>query len=146
MSMLRHVQSFCDLVVYRKMRAATKRIFEASTHFPKEELYSLTDQVRRSSRSVGAQIAEAWAKRRYEKHFVSKLTDADGELQETKHWILSVLDAGYLPDDQVRSLCAELSEVGCMLNSMMEKAEAFCGEPPLQLRETTAEYFIASDS
>ena len=65
MSALGHVQSFCDLVVYRKMRALTKSIFQISKCFPKEEMYSLTDQVRRSSRSVGGQIAEAWAKRRY---------------------------------------------------------------------------------
>ena len=146
MSALGHVQSFCDLVVYRKMRALTKSIFEVSKRFPKEEMYSLTDQVRRSSRSVGAQIAEAWAKRRYEKHFVSKLTDADGELQETKHWVLSALDAGYLSGDQANVLSEALSEVGCMLNSMMEKAEAFCGDQPFQLRETTAEYFTAAES
>ena len=145
MSALGHVQSFCDLVVYRKMRALTKSIFQISKCFPKEEMYSLTDQVRRSSRSVGGQIAEAWAKRRYEKHFVSKLTDADGELQETKHWILSALDAEYLSSEQAQALCDTLSEVGCMLNSMMEKADAFCGEQPLMLREATAEYFTTSD-
>jgi len=146
MSALGHVQSFSDLVVYRKMRALAKNIFVVSKSFPKEEMYSLTDQVRRSSRSVGGQIAEAWAKRRYEKHFVSKLTDADGELQETKHWVLSALDAEYLTSDHARTLCAELSEVGCMLNSMMEKSESFCGDQPLVLRESVAEYFTSADS
>jgi four helix bundle protein len=96
MSELQHAQSFRDLVVYRKARAVAKRMFEISKGFPREETYSLTDQVRRSSRSIGAQIAEAWSKRRYEKHFVSKLTDADGEQQETQHWIDLAHDCGYL--------------------------------------------------
>src|ERR1035441_10797402 len=85
MSQLQHARSFKDLIVYHKARATAKRIFGVSKRFPKEEMYSLTDQGRRSSRSVGAQIAEAWAKRCYERHFVSKLTDADGEQQETQH-------------------------------------------------------------
>ena len=127
------------------MRTAAKCIFEISKGFPKEEKYSLTDQVRRSSRSVGGQIAEAWAKRRYEKHFVSKLTDADGELQETQHWLLSALDAGYVTADQVRLIDGELSEIGRMLNSMMEKADSFCGEPPFQVREAAAEYFVLGE-
>jgi len=87
MSKLGHAESFRDLVVYKNARKLAKSIFELTKSFPKEEMYSLTDQVRRSSRSVGAQIAEAWAKRRYKKHFVSKLADADGEQQETQHWI-----------------------------------------------------------
>jgi four helix bundle protein len=87
MSQLQHARSFRDLVVYQKARAVAKRVFVITKKLPREEMYSLTDQVRRSSRSVGARIAEAWAKRRYEKHFVSKLTDADGEQQETQHWI-----------------------------------------------------------
>ena len=67
-------------------------------------MYSLTDQIRRSSRSVGAQIAEAWAKRKYEKHFISKLTDADGEALETQHWIEIALDCSYLLKDRATSL------------------------------------------
>jgi hypothetical protein len=77
MNQLPQARSFKELIVYQKARAAAKRIFEITRRFPKEEIYSLTDQVRRSSRSRGAQLAEAWAKRRYEKHFVSKLTDSD---------------------------------------------------------------------
>ena len=79
MSSLPRVASFHDLVVYQKARTFSREIFLLTRSFPKEETYSLTDQIRRSSRSIGANIAEAWAKRRYEKHFVSKLTDADGE-------------------------------------------------------------------
>ena len=72
-----YVQSFRDLEVYKVSRKLSKEIFDISKSFPREEMYSLTDQVRRSSRSVVAQIAEAWGKRKYEKHFFSKLTDAD---------------------------------------------------------------------
>jgi four helix bundle protein len=85
MSSLPHAESFRDLIVYQKARQLSKEIFQVTKSFPREETYSLTDQIRRSSRSIGAQIAEAWAKRRYEKHFLSKLTDADGEQQETQH-------------------------------------------------------------
>ncbi|HBY94549.1 MAG TPA: hypothetical protein DEP84_11420 [Chloroflexi bacterium] len=87
MSRLQHAQSFRGLVVHQKARQLSREIFRLTRSFPKEEMYSLTDQIRRSSRSIGAQIAEAWAKRRYERHFVSKLTDADAEQYETQHWI-----------------------------------------------------------
>ena len=82
MGNLKHARDYRDLRVYEKATAVAYSIFELTQSFPKSEAYSLTDQVRRSSRSVGAQIAEAWAKRRYEKHFVSKLTDADAEQHE----------------------------------------------------------------
>jgi four helix bundle protein len=75
-----------------------KAVFEASKTFPREEAYSLTDQGRRASRSIGAQIAEAWAKRRYARHFASKLTDADGEQLETQHWLIMAFDCGYLSE------------------------------------------------
>jgi len=126
MSALVHAKSFRDLLVYKKARAVAKKIFELSKKFPKEELYSLTDQVRRSSRSIGAQIAEAWAKRRYERHFVSKLSDADGEQLETQHWIETAEDCGYLSSSQAIEINDELSEIGRMLNSMMSKADQFC--------------------
>lgn len=83
MEKLSYARSFRDLFAYQQARALAKDIFETSKRFPREETYSLTDQIRRSSRSVGAQIAEAWAKRRYERSFVSKLTDADGEQYES---------------------------------------------------------------
>lgn len=94
--------------------------------FSKEEKYSLTDQVRRSSRSVGAQIAEAWAKRKYKKHFVAKLTDADGEQQETQHWIETAGDCGYLTEKQTGNWLEQYSVVGRMLNSMINKSSQFC--------------------
>ncbi len=87
---MNYVNRFQDLGVYQ----LTKK-------FPKEERYALTDQIRRSSRSIGGQISEAWGKRRYEKHFVSKLTDADGEQLETQHWLLTALDCEYITKDSV---------------------------------------------
>ena len=146
MSQLQHARSFRDLIVHQKARAVAKRIFQVTKSFSREEMYSLTDQVRRSSRSVGAQIAEAWSKRRYEKHFVSKLTDADGEQQETQHWIDTAADCGYLTADDVSSLNRDLAEIGRMLNSMMEKADSFCGEAPLACRESSAEYFADGEA
>ena len=87
-----YVKSFRDLEVYKLARQLAKEIFEVSKSFPKEEMYSLTDQIRRASRSIGGQIAEAWGKRRYQRHFISKLTDADGEQLEAQHWIETALD------------------------------------------------------
>ena len=101
---MEYVQSFRDLEVYKLARRLSLKIYELTKSFPNEEMYSLTDQIRRSSRSVGAQIAEAWAKRRYEKHFTSKLTDADGEQQETQHWIETSLDCNYLSVEQGKDL------------------------------------------
>ena len=85
---LEYVKHFKDLEVYRRQRMLAKEVFVLSKRFPREEQFSLTDQVRRASRSIGAQIAEAWAKRFYPKHFVSKLTDADGEQMETQQWLI----------------------------------------------------------
>lgn len=123
-----YVNSFRDLEIYRLVRALSVEIFQISQNFPKEEKYSLTDQIRRSSRSVGAQIAEAWAKRSYKKHFVSKLTDADGEQLETQHWIETAVDCKYINDDQAHDLIDRYASIGRMLNSMMVKADKFCSE------------------
>jgi four helix bundle protein len=98
-----------------------------SKTFPKEEAYSLTDQIRRCSRSVGAQIAEAWGKRQYERHFVSKLTDADAEQLETQHWIEVACDCGYVSRDECAAILETLHEVGRMLHAMIAKAAQFCG-------------------
>ncbi|MGV3509078.1 MAG: four helix bundle protein [Sphingobacteriaceae bacterium] len=124
-----YVQSFRDLEVYKLSRSLFKEIFEVSKSFPKEEMYSLTDQVRRSSRSVGAQIAEAWGKRKYEKYFISKLTDADGEQLESQHWIETVLDCSYISKETGNALLMQYASVGKMLNSMISKAETFCNKP-----------------
>src|SRR6187200_2257758 len=106
-----------DLETYQLAFATQQKIFRLSKEWPKEEKYSLTDQVRRSSRSIGANLSEAWAKRRYPAHFLSKLTDADGELQETFHWLRSAHDCTYLSDADARDLIAELEFVGRKLGS-----------------------------
>ena len=141
----RRARCFRDLIVYQKAKGVALRIYQLSQEFPKEERYSLTDQGRRASRSVGAQIAEAWGKRRYEKHFISKLTDADAEQLETQHWLETALDCGYIDADQRDLLCNDLQEIGRMLNSMIEKAASFCTSSPSSVREETTPYFTDHD-
>ena len=136
-----HAANFTDLIVYQKARAVSKEIFIISKQFPKDEMYSLTDQARRSSRSIGAQIAEAWGKRRYEKHFVSKLPDADAERYETQHWVETALDCGYMKEENGDEICGKLSEIGRMLNSMMDKSGSFCINALSAIEEDSAEYF-----
>lgn len=104
--------------------------------FPEEEKYALTSQIRRSSRSVGAQITEAWAKRKYERHFTSKLTDADGEQLETQHWTRVAFSCGCLEEPAARSVIVSLEE-------MIDKAEAFCSVS--KVAETSFIYFTESD-
>jgi hypothetical protein len=106
------VQSAKELTVYRKAFAMAMRIFEISKRFPPEERYALTGQIRRSSRSVSMNLREAWAKRRYPSHFVSKLTDCDGENSETD----TSLD---------QELTAQCLEVGKMLGSMLQNPTPF---------------------
>ena len=139
--MNRYAQSFRELIVYQKSRKVADSIFKLSKDFPKEELYSLTDQIRRSSRSIGAQIAEAWGKRRYIRHFLAKLTDADAEQLETQHWVDVCYSCKYLNDEQASNLLHDLEEIGRMLHSMMTKAEAFCSENSTDVHEEHDEYF-----
>ena len=136
-----HAASFKELIVYQKSRELASKIYDISRTFPKEERYSLTDQIRRSSRSVGAQIAEAWAKRRYEKHFISKLTDSDGENYETQHWLDVAFECEYINKLNFTSLNGVSCEIGAMLNSMINKASSFCQTTNFSLREDHAEYF-----
>lgn len=96
---MEQIRSTKDLRVYRKAYELAMDIFRLSWSWPKDEKNSLTDQVRRSSRSLCANIREAWAKRRYEAHFISKLTDADGENSETNTWLDFALGCNYLPID-----------------------------------------------
>ena len=123
---MEYVESYKELEVYKLAKSLSKEIFELSKQFPKEEMYSLTDQIRRSSRSVGGQIAEAWGKRKYERHFVSKLTDADGEQLETQHWIDTAHDCLYVSGDACAGLLERYQIVGRMLSSMIRKASSFC--------------------
>lgn len=119
------IRHFSDLIVWQKSFELGLRVCEVSKTWPKEEKYALTDQARRSSRSVGANIAEAWGKRRYEAHFVSKLTDADAELHETEHWLRYATAHGYMDESELAALRGLLAEIGRMLGSIMGKPGPF---------------------
>ncbi len=114
-----------DLIVYQKAFALAMKIFHASKSFPKEETYSLTDQIRRSSRSVCSCIAEAYRKRKYQGYFVNKTSDADGENSETIVWLEFALASEYLTHEIFVELENDAEEIGRMLNSMIENPEKF---------------------
>ena len=119
------IKSAKELKVYQKAYNLAMEIYELSKSWPSEEKYSLTDQIRRASRSVCTNLREAWAKRRYEAHFISKLTDSDGENSETDTWLDFALDCGYIdPSDHVH-LTTECKEIGSMLGSMLNKPKTF---------------------
>src|SRR4030042_6511993 len=117
------IGSFKELIVYQKAYKLAMEIFEISKNFPKEEKYSLTDQIRRSSRSVTSCIAESWAKRRYIKSFVNKLTDSLGEEYETEVWLDYSRDSEYITIDKHSELMKEYDEVRKMLISMINHPE-----------------------
>jgi len=114
-----------DLEVYKKAYRVSMEIYRLSKAWPIEERYSLTGQVRRSSRSVCSNLREAWAKRRYEAHFVSKLSDCDGENSETDTWLDYARDCGYLSEETHRVLASLVSEVGKMLGAMLSTPQPF---------------------
>ena len=120
------IESFKDLIVYQKAYKLAMDIFEISKSFPKEEKYSLTDQIRRSSRSVTSCIAESWAKRRYEKSFINKLTDSLGEENETEVWLDYSKDCRYIQKEINETLLSEYDEVRKMLISMINNADKWC--------------------
>lgn len=117
--------SFKDLIVYQKAFEQAMRIFEITKRLPKIEQFSLVDQIRRSSRSVCANLAESWRKRRYMAHFVSKLTDADAEASETTVWLDFSLRCGYIDSKVHGELSAQYDEIGRMLGSMIESPQKF---------------------
>jgi four helix bundle protein len=121
------IRSFRDLRAYQQARIEANRVFEMTKTFPKDEKYSLTDQIRRSSRAVKSMIAEAWGHRRYPAAFVSKLTDAIGEANETQSWLDDALDCGYINPSQHQDFDAAWQSIGGMLNSMILRADDFCG-------------------
>lgn len=114
-----------DLIAYQKAFQLASEIFKMSKKFPKEETYSLTDQIRRSSRSVCVCIGEAYRKRRYPKHFSSKMTDADGECTETMIWLEFALDCEYITMDAFDRLTMRYQEVGRILGNMADNPEKF---------------------
>jgi four helix bundle protein len=124
------VKSAKELAVYIKAYELSMRIFEVSKHFPQEEKYALTGQMRRSSRSVCMNLREAWAKRRYPPHFVCKLTDCDGENSETDTSLDFAKDCGYISESQHVALTTQGAEVGKMLGWMIQHPESFLHLPP----------------
>ncbi len=120
------INGFRDLIVYQKAYQLAMEIFKLTKTFPKEEKYSLTDQIRRSSRSITANIAEAWARRTYIKSFVSKLSDSLGEEYETENWLEYSKDCKYMNEANHSTLMKGYDEVRKMLISMMNNPEKFC--------------------
>jgi four helix bundle protein len=114
-----------DLEVYQGAFDIATKIFVLSKAFPKEETYSLTDQIRRSSRSVCANIAEAWRKRRYEKSFVSKLSDSESEAAETQVWLEFAVQCGYIPREEVLSVYQSYDEVIGKIVSMINNSSSW---------------------
>ena len=119
------IRSAKDLAVYKKAYALAMRVFELSKNFPPEERFALTGQIRQSSRSVCLNLREAWAKRRYEAHFISKLTDCDGENSETDSSLDFAKDCRYITSEQHEELAFRCQEVGEMLGSMIKSPDTF---------------------
>ncbi len=120
------ITSYRELRVYKLAFEAAMRIFELSKKWPQEEKYSLTDQIRRASRSVCSNIAEAWRKRRYPSHFISKLSDSDTEAAETEVWLDFALRCGYLGETDHKDLREHYDHNGGMLVNMMNNPEKWC--------------------
>ena len=120
------IRSFRDLEVYKLAFACAMEIYRLSKTFPPEERYSLTDQIRRSSRSVCTNIAEGWRKRRYPASFVSKLSDADGEACETQVWLDFTLGCGYITKEKHDELDDKYDHICAQLCKMMDNPDKWC--------------------
>ena len=114
------IKTINDLVVYRLAYSLAMEIFECTVQFPKEEVYSLTDQIRRASRSVAINIREGYAKRKYENVFLRHLNDALGSSEETRGWLMFARDCGYLVEDKCARLEKEYDHVNAMLYNLMK--------------------------
>lgn len=128
-------KGYRDLIVYKKAFALAMKIFELTKNFPKEERYSLVDQIKRSSRSVCSCIAEAYRKRKYQAYFVNKCSDADGENSETIVWLEFSLACNYITEKDFNQLEQDSEEVGRMLNSMIENPEKFLPKERKQAKQ-----------
>lgn len=135
------IRDFEDLRVYRAGYTAAMEIFEQSKKWPVEERYALTDQIRRSSRAVCSNIAEAWSKRRYQRHFVSKLSDAEGEAGETMTWLQFASDCEYLPVEACQRLRIQYRKIRGGLVKMMSAPDKWCG-PSTLTGESEADYTV----
>jgi four helix bundle protein len=118
------ISSFKDLRVYKLAFETQQGILDISKRFPREERYALTDQIRRASRSIGANISEAWQKRRYVAHFISKLTDADGDQAKSQPWLDTAAACYYIPDYQRKAVLEKCLRIGQMLGTMMAEPES----------------------
>ena len=119
------VRSVKELMVYKRVYALSMDIFRLTKTFPPEERFALTSQIRRSSRSVCLNLRECWAKRRYEAHFIAKLTDCDGEINETDTALGYAAHCGYLSQDEHARLTQECTEIGAMLGAMIKNPTPF---------------------
>jgi len=120
------ILDFTELEVYKLAFEAAMQIFDSSKKWPQDERYSLIDQIRRSSRSVCSNIAEAWRKRKYSAHFVSKLSDSDAESAETQLWLQFSLHCKYIGESEFNSLKSKYDHIFAMLTIMMRKPENWC--------------------
>ncbi|PHQ35092.1 four helix bundle protein [Rhodopirellula bahusiensis] len=148
--MSEQIKTHRDLIVCQKSFVAGKRIFELSKAFPREEMYSLTDQMRRSSRSVSANIAEAWRKRRYEKHFCSTLNIAEAEAAETQVWIEYASVHGYLDAETTKQAIEFYDEILRMIVAMIYGSSKWCvdfklGVKGSGVKESGENYIIEND-
>ena len=123
--MSKKIVNHTDLEVYQRAFDVAMRIFELSKSFPKEETYSLTDQIRRSSRSICANLAEAWRKRRYEKAFISKLSDSEGEAAETQVWITFAVKCGYMSREEANTIYPIYNQIIRTLVGMINHPETW---------------------
>lgn len=151
--MKERIHSHRDLIVYQKSFAAGRRIFDLSKQFPKEEMYSLTDQIRRAARSVSANIAEAWRRRRYENHFCSTLNIAEAEAAETQVWLDYAAAHGYLDSQTAQQANEFYDEILRMIVAMINDAEKWCiksggeGETRREgVREQDADYLLRDEA
>lgn len=120
---------FKELLAFQKSFQLAMDVFQISKSFPNEEKFSLTDQIRRSSRSVATNIAEAYRKRRYPNHFISKLTDSDAENSETNVWLEFALKCEYINTETYNELNNKTIEIGRLINYMINNPDKFgCGE------------------
>jgi len=120
------IKSFRELEVYKLALQEARKIFVITKAFPRDEVYSMSSQIRRSSRAVTAMLAESWARRIYPAAFVSKLNEALGEAMETQAWLDNALNCGYIDSKLHSELDNEWQHIGAMLNKMIQKPEGFC--------------------
>lgn len=138
------ITSHTDLLVYQKAMSAALKVFELSKSFPKEETYSMTDQMRRASRAVHAMIAEGWRRRRYEATFCCKLNEAEGEAAETQSWLESAVGCKYVDRETATPLYQEYNEIIAMLVSMINAPQKWTLDDP-KLRSRNRESDNSSD-